>query len=79
MVDVRSPAEYHGGHFPGALNIPLEAIANQIHKIGDKGRSVVVYCASGSRSGVAKTILERAGFSDVINAGGLFHIMAHAK
>jgi len=32
---------------------------------------VVLFCASGSRSAHAARILKQAGFTDVINAGGL--------
>lgn len=77
VVDVRSIGEFQGGHFPGALNIPLETLMNQVTKLGSKEKSLILYCASGARSGVAKTMLNRAGFMDVINAGGLFHIMEH--
>jgi phage shock protein E len=33
--------------------------------------AVVLYCRSGHRAGVAKSILEKNGFSDVTNGGGL--------
>ena len=40
-------------------------------EFGDRKRSVVVYCRSGSRSGQAKAILEKNGFADVTNGGGI--------
>jgi len=71
VVDVRTPSEFGGGHYPGAINVPLDKLSRRMKKIGGKDASVVVYCASGSRSRVAVSQLRSAGFNDVINAGGL--------
>ena len=69
VVDVRTSSEYGGGHFQGALNIPVDKLEKNIKRIGNKERPVIVYCASGSRSGRAKAILKAHGFLDVTNAG----------
>lgn len=71
VVDVRTPGEFGGGHYPGALNIPLDKLSNKMKKLGSKESSIVVYCASGSRSRVAVSRLRAAGFKDVINGGSL--------
>lgn len=71
VVDVRTPAEYQAGHFPGAVNIPVDQVEKRLGEFGGKDKSIIVYCASGGRSGSAKSYLESIGFSDVINAGGL--------
>lgn len=71
IVDVRSAAEYQGGHFPGALNIPVDEIGARTAELGDKGKPIVVYCRSGRRSGIAKRQLEKAGFTNVVNSGSL--------
>ncbi len=68
LVDVRTPSEFAAGSVKGAVNIPLDAISNQISKFKNK-KSVVVFCRSGSRSSQAKSILERNGISKVINGG----------
>jgi rhodanese-related sulfurtransferase len=70
VIDVRSPAEFRGGAFPGAVNIPLGELAARTSEI-PRDRPVVLYCASGTRSGMAAGQLRKAGFSDVVNAGGL--------
>ena len=36
-----------------------------------KDTPIVLYCASGARSGQAMRFLKQNGFTDVINAGGL--------
>ena len=70
VVDVRSPGEFSGGAYPGAINIPLPELAGRMGEI-PKPQPVVLYCASGTRSGVAAMMLKRAGYADVVNAGGL--------
>ncbi len=68
VVDVRTEAEYGQGHVPGSVNIPLDQFQARIKEI-DPGRPVLLCCASGARSGLAKLILERAGHQQVHNAG----------
>ncbi len=70
VVDVRSPEEFRDGFYPGAVNIPVQDLTRRLGEI-KKDRAVVLYCASGSRSGMAARVLKQAGFTDVINAGGL--------
>jgi phage shock protein E len=72
VVDVRTPAEFSRGHYEGALNIPLNELADRIDRFGtDKNRPIVLYCRSGSRAAAARRTLEKAGFTNVINAGSL--------
>jgi phage shock protein E len=71
VVDVRTPAEFAAGAYPGATNIPLAEIEQRLADLGDRKRTIVVYCRSGHRSGQAKVILEKNGFSDVTNGGAL--------
>lgn len=70
VVDVRTPAEFQRGAFPGAVNIPLAELPARSAEI-PRDRPVVLYCASGARSGMAAGRLRKAGFADVVNAGGL--------
>jgi phage shock protein E len=70
IVDVRSPVEFSSGAHPRAVNIPLHELGSRLAEI-PRGRPVVLYCASGMRSGQAVRVLTRAGFADVVNAGGL--------
>lgn len=68
LVDVRTPAEFSAGSVKGAVNIPLDKISGKLGKFKNK-QNIVVFCRSGSRSGQAKSILERNGFQNVINGG----------
>jgi phage shock protein E len=70
VVDVRSPEEFRDGSYPGAVNIPVQEVARRMGEL-KKDRPVVLFCASGARSGVAARVLKQAGYADVVNAGGL--------
>lgn len=76
LIDVRSPAEFHSGHANGAINIPVDQLAIRLSKGCElkPEASITVYCASGGRAGVAKSLLERAGYTRVTNAGGLGNV-----
>ena len=67
-IDVRSPAEFAEGNCPGSINIPLQELTNRLHEI-PKDRPVILCCASGGRSGMAKMILMSKGFTKVYNIG----------
>ena len=71
VVDVRTPAEFADGAHPGALSIPLAALTARMHELEPKDKPIVLYCASGARSGQEMRFLKQNGFTDVINAGGL--------
>ncbi|CAN5923897.1 hypothetical protein BH11MYX4_BH11MYX4_40370 [soil metagenome] len=71
LVDVRSAGEYASGHFDGALNVPVQELGKRMAEVGDKGKPVVVYRASGMRSASAAGMLRRAGFADVHDLGGM--------
>jgi phage shock protein E len=71
VVDVRSPAEFKDGSYPGAVNIPLPTLPVRMGELEPKDKPIVLFCASGARSGQAMRFLRQAGFADVINAGGL--------
>ncbi len=71
-IDVRSPGEFREDHLPQAVNIPWDGIETGIHALEvTKATPIYLYCASGRRSGIAMERLQRVGYSNVINAGGL--------
>ncbi len=68
FIDVRSAAEFASGNAPGSINIPLNELISRLSEL-PKDSDVVVFCASGSRSGMAKMMLKAKGFHKVHNAG----------
>lgn len=69
VLDVRTPEEVAGGSYPGALTIPVQALAQRLGEV-PKGKPVVVYCAAGARAATAVQLLKQAGHAEVYNAGG---------
>ncbi|MEV8136584.1 rhodanese-like domain-containing protein [Microbacterium aurantiacum] len=71
VVDVRTPAEYAGGHLDGAVNIDFQSpeFDATVAEL-DPADEYVVYCASGNRSAQAVAAMEAAGL-DVTDAGGI--------
>ena len=61
IVDVRTPAEYRGGHIKGSVNIPLDGISGRLTELKKKGKPVITCCRSGARSGMAVSKLKSAG------------------
>jgi rhodanese-related sulfurtransferase len=68
IVDVRTPAEFDQGHVAQSRNIPLDQFQARMAEI-DPEVPVLLCCASGGRSGMAKAILDKAGYRQVHNAG----------
>ena len=75
VIDVRTSEEFAGGHLAQATNIPVDEVESRLEEISakvgaDKTKPIALYCASGRRADRAKATLEKAGFTQVTNAGG---------
>ena len=68
IIDVRSPGEFSAGSAVGSRNIPLPDLERGIHEL-DPNRWIIVCCASGTRSGMARRWLLKHGFRHVLNGG----------
>lgn len=62
VLDVRAPEEYAAGHVPGAVNIPLDQVADRLAEV-PKDKDVVLYCRSGRRSALAGEVLTGNGYT----------------
>ena len=72
IVDVRSLEEVKTGIIQDAIHIEWTQIDEEINNIDiTKDRPIYLYCRSGNRSGKAAVMLEKIGFTNVINAGGI--------
>ena len=69
IIDVRSKGEFSGGHIKKSVNIPLDCIGSQLHLLKDKEQHIITCCASGMRSGMAKSVLKSKGYKNVYNGG----------
>ena len=70
IIDVRTSQEHQSGHIESSLNIEWQNIKTLPSAI-KKNDKIYVYCRSGNRSGKAKSILDRLGFTNVENVGGI--------
>ncbi len=76
VIDVRTDWEWSAGHHPKALHMQNTQLLDKViaSRI-DKDASIVLYCRSGKRAAKSTIELQAAGFTNVINAGGLKDIM----
>jgi molybdopterin/thiamine biosynthesis adenylyltransferase/rhodanese-related sulfurtransferase len=73
FVDVRERSEWDEGHVPGAVHVPKSHLESRIEQaVPDRDATVVVYCASGSRSVFAAKTLEELGYENVVSLAGGF-------
>lgn len=74
LIDVRTAAEYEEGHLPDAqlMDVQQEAQFLQQAQALDVNGSYVLYCRSGRRSQVAKELLLKKGFKNVVDLEGGF-------
>jgi adenylyltransferase/sulfurtransferase len=70
LIDVRQPEEHEAGRIAGDRLVELSALGARVDTI-DRGRPVVFYCRSGSRSAMATEAFRGAGFDAHNMAGGL--------
>lgn len=69
VLDVRRPGEFETFHAKDAVHVPLAALPEKAATL-DQSREYVVVCASGYRSVIGASVLERAGFERVISGDG---------
>jgi rhodanese-related sulfurtransferase len=82
LVDVRRAGEWDSGHIAQAHLAPLNKFASLINSGSEAAkkllpefetdRPVIVHCQGGYRSAIAASVLERSGFSMIVNVIGGF-------
>jgi rhodanese-related sulfurtransferase len=71
LIDVRTPDEYKAGHIENSLLINFQAddFKDKISKL-DRTKKILLVCQAGKRSGLAKSLMEDIGFTEVYNMLG---------
>jgi hydroxyacylglutathione hydrolase len=69
VLDVRRPMEWEAGHIAQARHVPLNELAPRAGEL-EKAAPLAVVCASGYRSSIATSLLERQGFRRLLNVVG---------
>ena len=63
VVDVRTTAEFMGGHVAGSVNIPLQEIVDRAEELNALKQPIIFCCASGNRSGQATAYFKAQGLN----------------
>ena len=72
IIDVRTQSEWDSGHLKKAVHLPLDAFESGIEGLAkDKDATVYLYCRSGNRSGKALKIMQKLGYTNAANVGGI--------
>ena len=74
IIDVRTPAEFMGGHVANSINIPLQEIHQRLTELSGYPQPLLICCASGMRSAQAAGFLQEQGIS-CINAGSWLDLL----
>lgn len=70
-IDVRTPREREQKSIAGSVSFPLNHLAERLTEL-PTDRPLLVFCAGGYRSSVAASLLQRHGFTQVLElAGGI--------
>jgi rhodanese-related sulfurtransferase len=75
VVDVRPPEEFHRGHVPNAVNLPINALRENLSTL-EKSRRLIVYCQVGYQGYLAYRILKQNGFN-VVNLDGGYKLLVN--
>lgn len=71
IIDVRTKDEYDCGHIKGAeLFDIMNMMYGRFPEIS-KDEDILLYCESGSRATIAKSMMEQVGFTNVSNGEGI--------
>ncbi|HUK87801.1 MAG TPA: rhodanese-like domain-containing protein [Terriglobales bacterium] len=71
VLDVRREPEWQAGHIQGAELWPVDRFGSELPPLR-RDRPIAVHCQGGYRSMIACSLLEKAGYDNVINVVGGF-------
>ena len=72
ILDARTQEEYDAGHIPGAIVISYDEILEKAESVlTDKNQLILVYCRSGRRSKLAAEDLQKLGYTNIKEFGGI--------
>ncbi len=69
ILDVRDQSEWNEGHIEEAIHLPYYYIEQRLHEL-DPARPLAVLCATGQRSSIACSLLQRHNFTHLSNVVG---------
>lgn len=70
VIDVRSSGEFRERSLPGAINIPLGRLQEEVARVfPDRNQPLLLHCLGGGRSALGRRFLKRLGYRNVFNLG----------
>lgn len=69
VLDVRTSEEWRSGHILGTHHLELNELQKEIKQLPSH-QSIALLCRSGQRASIAASLLEKNGFSSVVNVRG---------
>jgi rhodanese-related sulfurtransferase len=66
VLDVREQSEWDDGHIPGSTHMPYHDIHDMPDGL-DPGKPIAAICASGQRSAVAASLVQRFGATQPVH------------
>jgi rhodanese-related sulfurtransferase len=61
IIDLRASADYDAGHVPGAVNMGIGSLADNLDKL-PTDKTIVAYCYTGHTAGQATAVLNMLGY-----------------
>ena len=74
LLDVRTALEYDLGHIPGSINIDLDELRFNLHRLPSKDAPIIITCQVGHRGYLALRILQENGYTQVYNLDGGYRL-----
>jgi hydroxyacylglutathione hydrolase len=69
VLDVRTPEEWRAGHIPGSHHLELNQLEKGLKQL-PRNQAIALLCRSGQRASLAASLLQKHGFSSVMNIRG---------
>ena len=74
FIDVRSEFEFQMGNVAGSICIPLDQVPYSVERFKEMDGPILLFCASGNRSGQAAAFLRAQGIEEAYNVGSWIDI-----
>lgn len=72
LLDVRTLEEFAGGHLDGARLLPVQELGQRLAELEPHRQdTIIAYCRSGHRSGIAAAMLQARGYRALNMTGGI--------
>lgn len=69
VLDLRDAKDFEKGSVENAVNIPMDEFeAKASEQLKDKNQEILLYCNTGTRTSEASQILEKNGYTNVVNS-----------